>query len=123
MSTAVPWADILNAATLAASALPQPVGAVASIALAIARSLVDDGCAIDGCPAHLVEVLQPADVPTGEKGLDAFARLTARAAGLDARGIADRKRWREGLLAVAARKGEAMKSKVSQILDEAERTS
>lgn len=113
--TAVPWQTILDAAGAAAALLPQPAGAVASIAIAIAHQLLDEGCTIDGCPASIAAVLQPADIPTGERGLAALQRAEARARGLDARGL------RERALAVAARKGEALRSKVEQVLDEAER--
>jgi hypothetical protein len=114
MKRVVPWLDVVD---MASRLVPEPAGAAIRIASAIARALTEEGCDVDGCPADVLDTLQPADIPTGEAGLAARQRAIARSKGLDARGL------RERALAVAARKGEALRSKVEQVLDEAERTS
>ena len=87
----IPWSTILDAATAAAAFLPPPANVVADIALVIARAAIGRGCTIGQCPADVEEALEPADLPTGEAGLNARDRAIARGSGLDARGIADRR--------------------------------
>lgn len=81
--TSVPWSTILAAASHAADLLPPPLNIAADLALAIARGYLEEGCTIDGCPYEVAAKLEPADIPTGQAGLDARSRAVARAAGLD----------------------------------------
>jgi hypothetical protein len=84
MSTTVPWSQILAAADAAARFIPHPAGGVVSIALAIARALVDDGCTVDGCPADIKARLQPADIPAEDVAFfKARGEAEARVRGLD----------------------------------------
>ena len=84
------WEDVLKAAEAAAPFLPQPAGAVTSLAVIIARGLHALGCAVSDCPVDLT--LQPSDIPTGERGLKFRSKARARGRGLDAKGIADRRK-------------------------------
>lgn len=72
------------------SAILALVGGAVDIALRIAEAIRGCGGAVAGCPAEVEAVLQPADIPTGEAGLDARSRAIARSRGLDRRGLADR---------------------------------
>lgn len=83
----IPWSTILEAAALV---VPAPADAVLRIAARIAQAAEAEGCTVDGCPIDLTQ-LAPADIPTGERGLDAMARIEARARGLDEDGIAARR--------------------------------
>jgi len=71
----IPLAAIVQAAEVLAIAVP-----------ALTQALQAIGCAIEGCS----DTPAPADIPTGEAGLDALSRLRARSHGLDARGLRDR---------------------------------
>jgi hypothetical protein len=73
----IPLSAIVEAARILSVAAPLLTEALRAI-----------GCAIEGCAEDTHP--QPADIPTGEAGLDALSRLRARAAGLDARGLRDR---------------------------------
>lgn len=83
----IPWATILE---MTAVVVPAPADVVLRIAAAWARAAEREGCTIDGCPIDL-NALAPADIPTGERGLAAMDRAEARARGLDAQGLADRR--------------------------------
>jgi hypothetical protein len=87
------WKDIISEASAAVAALapmlPAPAGAVALVAAAMAQALAAAGCAVVDCE-NVADGPKPADIPTGEAGLDALSRLRARSHGLDARGLRDR---------------------------------
>ncbi len=89
------WSEVVEHASGALVALaplaPLPASAVMLAAAGIARALAEVGCAILECPAEVAETLQPADLPTGDRGHDARARAAARANGLDRQGIDDRR--------------------------------
>lgn len=76
--SAVPWSTILAGAEaglrLAAPTMPLPAAVIAEAALALARILVGQGCAVD-CPPDVEARLMPADVPTGENQLAARDRI------------------------------------------------
>jgi hypothetical protein len=94
VSPDVHWDDVVSQAAAAVSALapmlPAPAGAVALVAAGIAQALVAVGCAVVGCEDDVASGPKPADIPTGEAGLDARSRAIARSRGLDRRGLHDR---------------------------------
>jgi hypothetical protein len=59
----IPWEDIVEAARLAAKALPPPFNIVADLALVIARGFIRTGCTIDGCPPEVSDALITAPIP------------------------------------------------------------
>lgn len=88
MSTTVPWSAILAAAEKAAPLLPPPANVVATVALGIARAVLDAGCVVKDCPADVKARLQPADIPAADVDFfKARGEAEARVRGLDPQAI------------------------------------
>jgi hypothetical protein len=75
------------------SAILALVGGAVDLAIRVAQAIQAGGGCVNGCPIDLA-TLAPADIPTGERGLDAMARAEARGRGLDDEGIAARRSGR-----------------------------